>query len=265
MKGPHLEPTPDYTPEGPTPSHSQSNLAQLHEVGHVRRTIENPSNVLDTENLRAMPTLARFFHLLCQSKALIEVHGSYTTFAGTTVFSRAPLARNHMTNASAKDIALSLAAAHDSVGSAQIEGPAKDDLAVFKCLWDTTVDMLESLIRNGDLNHETFGWGILGLGAGYIGHASWKEDSLFLAHKTRLHDALVQMPSMDAPVRRERLSLSSGGHVGVLAKANREIHVCDNLLLQRFQREEWKRIRWYHGVAVVQKWIAHLGMEPEIS
>src|SRR5690349_10647173 len=77
MEGPQLEPTPDYTPERLTPSHSQSNLAQLHEVARACRTVETPSNVLDTVKLRAMPTSARFLHLLGQSKALIEVHGPY--------------------------------------------------------------------------------------------------------------------------------------------------------------------------------------------
>jgi len=46
----------------------------------------------------------------------------------------------------------------------------------------------------------------------------------------------------------------------MLAKARREIHICANLLLQQFSREEWRRVRWYHGVAVVEQWIKHLGL-----
>jgi hypothetical protein len=264
MIGPHPELTPDYTPQGLTPAPSQSNLALLQEATLPPSPVADPSNQLCVHALENMPIIPRFLHLLRQSKALIEAHGPHTTFTGTTVFSRAPLARNRTKDVSTKDFALSLAAAQDSAGSAQIDGPAKEDLAVFRYLWDTTVEVLESTIGTGDLDHETFGWGIFGLGAGYIGHASWQEDSTFLAHKTRLHDALLKMPSMDAPMRREKLSLKSGGHVDILAKANREIHICANLLLQRFRREEWRRIRWFHGVAIAQKWLGHLGLEPEV-
>jgi len=210
------------------------------------------------------PPIQHFLHLLRQSKALIKVHGPYTTYAGTTVFSRAPMTRDATKEPSAKDLALSLTAAQDCINSAQVEGPAKEDLILFKELWDITLLTLDTILEAGNLDHETFGWGMFGLSAGYINQASWKDDTHFLSLKTRLHDALLKMPSIDAPHRKtSAITLGAGGKVEILAKANREIHVCANLLLQQFQREGWKKIRWYHGVAVVERWIGSLGLDME--
>jgi hypothetical protein len=69
---------------------------------------------------------------------------------------------------------------------------------------------------------------------------------------------------MDAHRRRSAITKETGGKVEVLAKTNREIHVCANLLLQQFRREKWNRIRWYHGVAVAERWIRNLGLESEV-
>jgi hypothetical protein len=155
MIGPHPELTPDYTPQGLTPAPSQSNLALLQEATLPPSPVADPSNQLCVHALENMPIIPRFLHLLRQSKALIEAHGPHTTFTGTTVFSRAPLARNRTKDVSTKDFALCLAAAQDSAGSAQIDGPSKEDLTVFRYLWDTTVEVLELTIGTGDLDHET--------------------------------------------------------------------------------------------------------------
>jgi hypothetical protein len=211
-----------------------------------------------------LPTVPRFMHSFRQCKALVVTHGVYTTYAGTTVFSRAPMERDSTKDATAKELALSFAAAQDCAGSAQIEGVSDEDLDVFRRLWESTIAALETVIEAGNLDHETFGWGIFGFSSGYVGKPSWRDDSQFLALKTRLHDALQQMPNMDAHRRRSAITKETGGKVEVLAKTNREIHVCANLLLQQFRREKWNRIRWYHGVAVAERWIRNLGLESEV-
>jgi hypothetical protein len=66
---------------------------------------------------------------------------------------------------------------------------------------------------------------------------------------------------MESTVRKDLDSVACcGGKIEVLAKANKEIHICANLLLQQFRREEWQRIRWYHTVAVAKRWAEHLGL-----
>lgn len=161
-----------------------------------------------------------------------------------------------------KDVAISFAAAQDCIYTAQVDGPAREDLKTFQRLWETTIAVLESLLDASTLDYVTMGWGIYGLSTGYIGHASWREDSPFLSFKLRLHTALRKMPTMNSTIRKEIDSVACcGGKVEVLAKANREIHICANLLLQQFRREKWERIRWYHAIAVAQRWIEHLGLK----
>jgi hypothetical protein len=80
--------------------------------------------------------------------------------------------------------------------------------------------------------------------------------------KMRLHDALKQLPSMDSSgCKRDVVIVSAGEKVWTLARANREVHICANVLLQQFRWEEWKRIRWHHAIAVAQRWIDRLGLE----
>lgn len=123
------------------------------------------------------PTIPHFLQLLQQSKALIKAYGRYTTYAGTTVFFRALVANNITKEISSKDLAVSLAAAQGCIYSAQVEGPAKEELYISKQFWDTMVLALEELLEAGDINHETVGWGGFGLSAGYMSKASWQEDS----------------------------------------------------------------------------------------
>jgi hypothetical protein len=211
-----------------------------------------------------MSIISQFLHLLHQSTSLIQTHGPYTTYTGTTIFSRAPSGKYTSNRASKKDLAISLAAAQDCAGRAQVERPAKDDLTIFQHLWNTTISVLELVLETGELHHEMLGWGVIGLCAGYVGHAHWREDSLFLSLKTRLQDALKKMPSMEPTHRRIKDGVANaGGMVGYLAKANREIYVCANLLLQQFRREEWQQIRWYHAAAVAQRWTENLSLNDE--
>lgn len=232
-------------------------LSTAQSPGHVEKTMHpSPAD-------GASP-VSRFAHYSRQTKALVKTHGVYTTYAGTTVFCRAPIAPTPNQKVSTKKLALSLAAAQDCAGTAQIEGPAQEDLCVFKEMWAATKTVLDNILETGNLDHETFGWGIYGLSTGYMPRASWQENSKFTSLQTRLHDGLLQMLDMDQRRKRPTTPTSSGGQVEVLAKANRQIHVCANLLLQQFRREEWKKIRWYHGMAVAERWIEHLGLEGEL-
>lgn len=163
-------------------------------------------------------------------------------------------------------MATSLAAAQDCVGSAQIPGPAKEDLHTFKHLWDTTVELLEMALATGDLDHESFGWGIWALCAGYMYPPSEAAYEMFEEHKHRLHEALLALPAIDSPMRqREELAVSGESRVEVLAKANRQVHICASLILQRFRQEGWHRIRWWHGVKVADRWIAKLRLGDEVE
>jgi hypothetical protein len=131
----------------------------------------------------------------------------------------------------------------------------------FDRLSTITIEVLEILLNTADLDYITMGWGIYGLSAGYIEHTS-REELPFLSFKFRLHDALQKMPTMDSTTRKEVDSVACcGGNIAVLAKANREIYICANLMLQQFRREEWKRIRWYHMIAVAQNWLDHLALK----
>jgi hypothetical protein len=252
--------TPKHISEGLTCAIPQVNITELQHVFAP----PTPDPCLDTDILVAdkSPTVLRFWNLLSQSKFLIDVHGPHTSYIGTTVFSRAPLARDRAKEVSNKDFAVSLAVAQDCAGCAQLDSPAKEDLASFTQLWESAISALEKAIETGDLGHEILGWGVFGLSAGYISHASWREDSLFLSLKTRLHSGLLQIQSMNARGENKSGSTRGAGEgIKILARANREVHVCAHLLLQQFKREEWKRIRWYNAVAVAQKWINHLKLK----
>lgn len=162
-------------------------------------------------------------------------------------------------------MATSLAAAQDSIGSAQVSGPAKDDMHMFKHLWDATIDVLEEVLATGDLDHESFGWGIWGMCAGYMYPPSEASYEVFEEHKHRLHGALLALPTMDATRRRNSEAVKDERSVEFLAKANRQVHICASLVLQRFRQEGWRRIRWWHGVKIAERWIARLGLGEDVK
>ncbi|KAF2621643.1 hypothetical protein BU25DRAFT_416018 [Macroventuria anomochaeta] len=230
------------------------------------QTTASPINANILIEASDMPTIARFHYLLHHTKAYIHSHGPYTTHANTTVFTRAANPPTKLYGPSSKCLATSLAAAQDCIGSAQVPGPAKEDLYLFKHLWDTTIDVFEEVLATGDLDHESFGWGIWGLCGGYMYPPSEASYELFEEHKHRLHEALLALPTVDPPRRtREELVVKGEGRVEVLAKANRQVHICDSLELQRFRQEGWHRIRWWHGVKVAERWIMRLGMVDEVE
>jgi hypothetical protein len=252
--------TPEHTPKSLTPVKSRINLDYLQKSAQQGRPLAASTDIIDFQHVDSLPTIPRYHNLLRQARTLVQAHGRHTTQAGTTIFTRAPVARDSTKQPTAKDLAVSLAAAQDSIGVAHLDGPAKDDLAVFKRLWDTTVDLLEEMIRSGDLSLEAFGWGMFGLSIGYTNHILWNEDTEYLANKTRLHDALVQLPSMDSTKSRgDTLVVRGGDRIQSIARVNRQVYTCGHLLLQQFRREDWKRIRWFHGVAVAQRWMGSLG------
>lgn len=224
-----------------------------------------PANTNVLTDVLHMPTIARFRYLLHHTKGLVHSHGPYATHTGTTVFTRASHPRTKPYGPSSKCLATSLAAAQDCIGNAQLPGHAKEDLHVFKHLWDTTVVLLEEVLTTGNLDHESFGWGIFGLCAGYMYPPSEASYEVFEEHKHRLHEALLALPKTDSP-RHERAELVVKGDekVEVLARANRQVHICASLVLQRFRQEDWHRVRWWHGVKVADRWVGMLGMADEV-
>lgn len=154
---PQPEVTLEHTPESPTPSTSHTNLTGLKPAIKTTSPVLREQTDRATQLTIAFSTVSRYFYLLRQSKPLIQGHGRYTTYAGTSVFSRAPTARDVTLEASTTDLAISLAAAQGCICSAQCEGPARDDHAVFEKLWNTTCSILELVLEHSDLGHETFG------------------------------------------------------------------------------------------------------------
>ncbi|KAH9861191.1 hypothetical protein IAQ61_010928 [Plenodomus lingam] len=217
----------------------------------------------------SLPTIPRFLHLLSHAKSLIGSYGPYTTLPNTMVFVRADVTRDTSSSqdASPAVLALSLAAAQDCKEYAQPQSLASQDLIFLEHLWMSTLAVLEELLETNKLDIETVSWGIVGLCAGYMVKV---QDQDFQSYKTRLSNALRLMPSLDWPGQGSQWDSyrgymsSTGTTVRVLATARSEIHACTIMLLQRFANEEWKKIRWYHGIAVAERWIGALrGCEME--
>lgn len=210
-----------------------------------------------------MSTIQHFFDVLHNVKSLVSMHGPYTTIRDTAMFTRAPVPRTCKTIASTKDLAISFAAAQDSLDGLQLDGPANNDLVLFGDLWETAIAILDELLEGGELDQESFGWGIYGLASGYMHPPSnnLASQNLFWLHKYRLHTALTLLPSMDSSVRRRNeYVVSEKTRVDGLVKARKEVHLCANLLLQRFRQEDWRRVRWWHVIAVAERWIGRLGL-----
>ncbi|KAH7396765.1 hypothetical protein DE146DRAFT_614494, partial [Phaeosphaeria sp. MPI-PUGE-AT-0046c] len=261
-----LDTTPEHTPDSLAPSSSHSNLSDVASAidnspgGYLVELLDEQIKLKN--GLSAAP---HFRRNLGQAQALIRVHGPYTRYIGTSVFSRSPIARDCTKEVSIEEIADSLQAAQGCVGDAQPEGPAKEDLAMFQHLWHVAVSILDAISRTGDLDLEILGWGVFGMCAGHVVHDLRHEEEAFLLLKKRLHVALRAMPSLDAPIRKKEVNLAniSGASITSLTKANREIHVCANLLLQQFRREDYERIQWYYGISIASRWIQHLGLDRE--
>ncbi|KAF2643612.1 hypothetical protein P280DRAFT_379435, partial [Massarina eburnea CBS 473.64] len=227
----------------------------------------------------SLDPVPRFFHLLVHVKSLISSYGPYTTYAGTTVFTRAPIPRSTKKSKPPSDftLATSFAAAQDSVKSAQPDSPSKQDLQAFSLLWTATREVMEKITADGSLSQEVFGWGIIGLSAGYTPALSSplfanKKNRSFESLKGRLHAALTALPSLNAVRPSEfqnvkaaaGLGVSPADKLNIQVKAWRETHICAQILLQRFKMEGWEGIRWGHGIMVVERWLMHLGLDNKV-
>lgn len=214
-------------------------------------------------------TLPRFIELLNRVKSLVHTYGPHTTHNRTAIFARASSPSPRTMETSTTDLAETLAAAQDSISDMKADGVLSEDLKIFKQFWDTTVCMLEDILQSRDLeDHATFGWSIFGLSAGYM-HPRFKQpDPQFKELKARLHAALFMLSSLDPPLlhQTEEMAISrKEEETKIRAIKGRHVHICANLLLQQFRREEWKRIRWWHGIAVVERWIEQLGWTPCVN
>lgn len=213
-----------------------------------------------TRKIQYMSNHERFFQLLDQVKGRIREHGPYTKYSRTTVFARAPLPRDVEQELSVEDMAFSLAAAQDCCRTAQPEGPVSDDLLLCERLWETTITVLEEILDGGKLDQETYGWGIYGLASGHQepptrAAANRKPVSSF---KYRLQAALSALPSLNRSSRNEYV-LNERTGVERLVKARKEVHLCTVLLLMRFRQDQWRCIRWWHAIAVAERWLRSLG------
>ncbi|KAH9864407.1 hypothetical protein J1614_010341 [Plenodomus biglobosus] len=210
------------------------------------------------EPASSLPAIPQFMYLLSHAKSLISSHGPYVILTDTSIFARAEsTCSNNDGDASPAILATSLAAAQDCVDSAQPQGPAKEDIIFFHHLWKTTLAVFEAMLETDNLDIETIGWGVIGLCAGYMVKPP---DQVLQSYKTRLSNALRLMPSLDWPGQgpqwdsyRDYMG-STGTTVRVLVTARSEIHACTTMLLQRFAKEDWRTIRWYHGIAVAERW-----------
>ncbi|RMZ74534.1 integral membrane [Pyrenophora seminiperda CCB06] len=203
--------------------------------------------------------------MLTHMRALVGRYGTYTTLRDTNIFCRAPAPQLHSSTAapSATKVFRSLGAAQESINSTQLDGATKDDLLFFHHLWEITITVLEEITSCSSLPEEPFGWGIFGLSAGYI-HPPSKDlidQNKFDHHKYRLHAALKGLPSLDEK-RKSEYEFTKKTSTAVLVKARREVHIMGRILLSRFRQDEWKRVRWYHAVAVAERWIEAFGLVP---
>lgn len=130
---------------------------------------------------------------------------------------------------------------------------------MFRCLWETSIVILEAIIDSGELDKEALGWDVYGLASGHMSDIKCeKHRKLVAALKYRLRAALLALPSLERRARNE-YEILEPLRVGGLAKARIELHKCTVLLLERFRQEERHRIRWRHTVAVVDTWLRMLG------
>lgn len=205
----------------------------------------------------------REFSLYGHVRSLIKRHGEYTTIPGLMVFTRTQRSSPVQISLSDRLLDSSLSAAQDAINTPQPVGPSKQDLQLFKRLWDVTIKTMEQVLEEGDLDLEVRAWGIIGLAAGYRDSLKTPTDTMerFTAYKDRLRAALKCLTSLASPHTGHLSGVSPDQRAYLLVKARRELHICSNLLLQHFKDEGWANVRWYHGVAVAERWVRNLELK----
>jgi hypothetical protein len=251
----------------------------------------------------SLAPIPRFWYLLPHAKTLIRLHGPYTTHADTTVLSRAFTPRSTKTTKppSAQLLAVSFTAAQDAYGSAQSDGPVQDDLELFAALWETTVQVVEQILEEGIPDGEAFGWGIYSITLGSMplfpafasstrpgettnfddeffsgsehelatlkSTGTCRPENAFEALRRRLHAALSSLPSVNVSRgergEKNRAPVSPADRIGRLVKTRNEVHLCGTLLVQVLRENEWRSVRWWHLVAVVERWLGNLELAKE--
>ncbi|KAF2449503.1 hypothetical protein P171DRAFT_404797 [Karstenula rhodostoma CBS 690.94] len=207
----------------------------------------------------SLDTFPKFIHLYDHAKSLHRLHGKYTALSDPIIFARATHSTPTYEPPSEEDLAYSFAAAQDAIHTMQPAGPAKDDLQLFKLLWNTAIDVIEKVLGDSNLDLEVYAWGIVGLAAGYMHPetTSLADKEKVAAYQFRLQAALKSLPSLTSPHNDRASGVSPEQRAYMLTKARREVHVCSNLLLQQFRNDGWTGIKWYHGLAVAERWIGN--------
>lgn len=211
--------------------------------------------------------VARFRELLRVCTTLINTNGPYRCTKNKH-FKRAKLPPSKPLRS--RQVQHSLACAQDALPYPQLPGPANNDLQIFASLWNTTLQLLTHILANNTLSLYSRGHGVYGLSADY-NHPYLTPGSIaeFGARRAKLHQALLQLPSLEAEhVRqeRDRIVLLRAERVEGLARTNREVHNNATLMVHTMRGDRWgmggwEGLRWFHGVVVVEAWLRNLGME----
>ncbi|KAF2193687.1 hypothetical protein K469DRAFT_240538 [Zopfia rhizophila CBS 207.26] len=156
--------------------------------------------------------------------------------------------------------------------------PPPAEMKLFSLLRATSIDLFSHVLDSTALSLEDFGWGIFALSSGYRPSSSLSTPSSssppspssagipesFGNHKSRLRAALLSLPTLTSPPPSRNSSVPPANKINTLAKANREVHVCATMLLQAM-RSDWERVRWWHLVAVVERWVRALGLDGKVD
>jgi hypothetical protein len=166
----------------------------------------------------------------------VHSYGPNTTHPNTTVFTRATQPTPKPYGPSSTCMATPLIAAQDSISSARVPGPAKEELHIVKYIWDTTIDALEEVLATGDLDHESFGWRIWGLCAGHTCTRLLKRRTRYLrsisiVFMRRCLCCQLWMRLGGAARRESKVKAGSRSWLRRIGK----MQICASLMLQRFR------------------------------
>lgn len=120
--------------------------------------------------------------------------------------------------------------------------------------------LIETILDSNELELESFGWGMYALSSGY---SPPTPDPLFETNRARLKVSLDHLPGLNR--KREmgmeaavKMKTPGAEKIFTLANANRSVHICATMMAQSI-REDWKRVRWWHVISVVERWVGNLG------